>query len=126
MAKNRKNQAAAIRFAPVLKVVLLCSLIGGSAIGYVWQKNQIDRLALQIRDREKALAKLKHDNDNLGRQVEELHSSVKLIQRVKEMQLGLVPQQAVQVVRLEEISVANAGNNLSRQFTQRSVNRLTQ
>ena len=109
-----------------LKLFLICSLIGGSAIGYVWQKNQIDRLALQIRDREKALAKLKHDNDNLGRQVEELHSSVKLIQRVKEMQLGLVPQQAVQVVRLEEISVANAGNNLSRQFTQRSVNRLTQ
>ena len=44
MAKNRKNQAAEIRFGPVLKVVLLCSLIGGSAIGYAWQKNQIERL----------------------------------------------------------------------------------
>jgi len=118
MAKNRKNQAAAIRFGPVLKVVLLCSLIGGSAIGYVWQKNQIDKLALQIRDREKALAKIKHDNDNLARQVEDLHSSVKLIQRVKEMQLGLVPQQAAQVVRLEEASI---GNKTPRQFTQRSV-----
>jgi hypothetical protein len=123
MAKNRKNQAAAIRFGPVLKVVLLCSLIGGSAIGYVWQKNQIDKLALQIRDREKALAKIKHDNDNLARQVEDLHSSVKLIQRVKEMQLGLVPQQAAQVVRLEE---ASFGNKLPRQFTQRSVNGLAQ
>ena len=119
MAKNRKNQAAAIRFGPVLKVVLLCSLIGGSAIGYVWQKNQIDKLALQIRDREKALAKIKHDNDNLARQVEDLHSSVKLIQRVKEMQLGLVPQQAAQVVRLEETSTIN---KTPRQFTQRSVN----
>jgi cell division protein FtsB len=119
MAKNRKNQAAAIRFGPVLKVVLLCSLIGGSAIGYVWQKNQIDKLALQIRDREKALAKIKHDNDNLARQVEDLHSSVKLIQRVKEMQLGLVPQQAAQVVRLEEAAI---GNKTPRQFTQRSVN----
>ena len=38
MAKNRKNQAAEIRFGPVLKVVLLCLLIGGSAIGYVWQQ----------------------------------------------------------------------------------------
>ena len=38
MAKNRKNQAAAVRFGPLLKVVLLCSIICGSAIGYVWQK----------------------------------------------------------------------------------------
>ena len=44
MAKNRKNQAAEIRFGPALKASFLCLLIGGSAIGYVWQKNQIYRL----------------------------------------------------------------------------------
>ena len=32
MAKNRKNQAAAIRFAPALKASFLCLLIGGSAV----------------------------------------------------------------------------------------------
>ena len=69
MAKNRKNQAAEIRFGPVLKVVLLCSLIGGSAIGYVWQKNQIDRLGMQIREREKSLAKVKRDNETLANQI---------------------------------------------------------
>ena len=62
MAKNRKNQAAEIRFGPVLKVVLLCSLICGAAIGYVWQKSQIDRLGHQISDREKRLQSLKNDN----------------------------------------------------------------
>jgi hypothetical protein len=36
MAKNRKNQAAAIRFGPALKASFLCLLIGGSAVGYVW------------------------------------------------------------------------------------------
>jgi hypothetical protein len=41
MARNRKNQSAAMRFGPVLKALLLCLLIGGSGIGYVWQKDQI-------------------------------------------------------------------------------------
>jgi hypothetical protein len=44
MAKNRKNQSAAIRFGPALKALGLCLLIGGAAVGYVWQKNQIDQL----------------------------------------------------------------------------------
>ena len=53
MAKNRKNQAAAIRFGPALKASFLCLLIAGSAIGYVWQKNEIKHLGQQIADREK-------------------------------------------------------------------------
>jgi len=44
MARNRKSQSAAIRFGPALKAFLLCLLIGGSGIGYVWQKDQIGRL----------------------------------------------------------------------------------
>ena len=52
MAKNRKYQSAAIRFGPALKAFLLCLLIGGSGIGYVWQKNQIYELGQQIRKRE--------------------------------------------------------------------------
>ena len=48
MARNRKYQSAAIRFGPPLKVFLFCSLIGGSALGYVWQKDQISQLGRQI------------------------------------------------------------------------------
>ena len=44
MARNRKYQSAAIRFGPALKALLLCLLIGGSGVGYVWQKDQIIRL----------------------------------------------------------------------------------
>src|ERR1017187_1148003 len=87
MAKNRKNQAAEIRFGPVLKVVLLCSLICGSAIGYVWQKNQIDGLGMQIREREKNLAKMKRDNDSLVKQIGFLHSPPQLDRRAKELNL---------------------------------------
>ena len=120
MAKNRKNQAAEIRFGPVLKVVLLCSLIGGSAIGYVWQKGQIERLGRQISDREIRLKQLKNDNKLLADQIAFLHSPVMLDRKVKELNLGLVPAQPLQVVRLVDMPAvaAEAG---PRQFAQRPV-----
>ena len=125
MAKNRKNQAAAVRFGPVLKVVLLCSLIAGSAIGYVWQKNEIYRLGQQIRQREGRLLQLQSDNKRFADQLSILHSPVMLDQRAKELQLGLVPAQPMQMVRLEEPVAPVRLDNLSRQFTQRSMNTLT-
>ena len=124
MAKNRKNQAAEIRFGPVLKVVLLCTLIGGSAIGYVWQKSQIDRLGMQIREREKSVAKMKRDNESLGNQIAFLNSPVMIDRRAKELKLGLAPAQPLQVVRLAEAPSAPEKNSL-RQFAQRPVAGLT-
>jgi len=124
MAKNRKNQAAEIRFAPVLKVVLLCSLIGGSAIGYVWQKSQIDRLGVQIRVREKSLVKIKRDNENLASQIAILRSPVMLDRRAKELNLGLAPAQPLQVVRLVETPSTPEADG-SRQFAQRPTTDLT-
>ncbi|MGA2243639.1 MAG: septum formation initiator family protein [Verrucomicrobiota bacterium] len=100
MAKNRKNQAAEIRFGPVLKVVLLCLLIGGSAIGYVWQKNQITKLGRQIIYLEKKLVQAKQDNKTLAEQVNILNSPVMIDRRVKDLKLGLAPAQPLQVVRL--------------------------
>ena len=124
MASKRKNSAV-IGFGLLIKVVLLISLIGGGALGYVWQKNQIDRLAAQKRDREIFVKKLQHDNDGLRRQISDLYEPVKLMRRVGEMQLGLVTRQESQVVRLEEPRESAPGNNLSRQFTRRSVGGLT-
>jgi cell division protein FtsB len=124
MAKNRKNQAAEIRFGPVLKVVLLCSLIGGSAIGYVWQKNQIDRLGDQIREREKALARVKRENETLANQIAFLRSPVMIERRAKDLNLGLAPAQPLQVVRLAE-PVAAPENDSPRQLAGRPVTGLT-
>jgi cell division protein FtsB len=124
MAKNRKNQAAAIRFGPALKASFLCLLIGGSAVGYVWQKNEIYRLGQQIRQRETRLLQLQADNKRLGDQISILHSPVMLDQRAKELQLGLAPATPMQVVRLAEVPVSSEKNG-SRQFAQRPVTNLT-
>jgi cell division protein FtsB len=124
MAKNRKNQAAAIRFGPALKASFLCLLIGGSAVGYVWQKNEIYRLGQQIRQRETKLAQLQNDNKRLGDQISILHSPVMIDRRAKELNLGLAPATPMQVVRLMEATFAPEKTSL-RQFAQRPATELT-
>jgi cell division protein FtsB len=103
MAKNRKNQSAAIHFGPVVKVVLLCFLFGGSAIGYVWEKNEINRLGRQVAEHEKNLRQLQDDNERLADQVSVLHSPVMIDGRARQLNLGLVPAQPAQMVRLDEL-----------------------
>ena len=108
MAKNRKNQSAAIWFGPALKASLICLVIAGSAVGYVWQKGEINRLGREIRDHKARLSVLLKDNQRLADQIAILHSPVMLDQRVRELNLGLVPLQPAQVVRLTDLAVPAA------------------
>jgi hypothetical protein len=102
MAKNRKYQSAAVRFGPALKAFLLCALIGGSGVGYVWQKSQIDELGRQIKGRETRLTALRDQNKKLRDQLQMLRSPKPLEQRVRDLNLGLGPLQPAQVCRLPE------------------------
>jgi len=116
MAKNRKYQSAAIRFGPALKAFLLCLLIGGSGVGYVWQKSQIYELDRQIKSREIRLAELRDQNKKLGDQLSMLRSPAKLDQRVRELNLGLGQPRPASVVRLLEPAPAlrlEAGPNVA-------------
>jgi hypothetical protein len=102
MAKNRKNQSAAIRFGPALKALLLCLLICGSALGYVWQKEQIYELGQQIRKREIRLKDLEKQNDKLRGELAFMRSPPYLQDRVKRLNLGLVAPDPSQVWYLPE------------------------
>ena len=104
MAKNRKNQLAAVRFGPALKAFLLCLFIGGSGVGYVWQKSQINLLGNKILEREKALAQKRDDNEKLRRQLAALHSPQYVELRIRELNLGLVQPQPNQIWRMVEPS----------------------
>jgi hypothetical protein len=125
MAKNRKNQSAAIRFGPALKASFLCLLIAGSAVGYVWQKNEIYRLGQQIRQRESRLAQLSRDNQRQSDQLAILHSPVMLDQRARELKLGLGPAQPAQIVRLGESVASTENRNQPRQFAERPAEAMT-
>ena len=100
MARNRKNQSAAVRFGPALKASLICLLIGGSGVGYVWQQNQLLELGRQKVEKEKRLNTLRVQNSQFGRHLAELQSPRSLETRVKELNLGLTMAQPTQVVRL--------------------------
>ena len=112
MAKNRKHQTAAVRFVPALKAALLCLLLGGSAVGYVWQKNQIHDLGRQIREGEIKLEKLREANGKLGRQLMTLRSPQMLERRSKELGLGLVQPAPSQIMRIVETPVETAAPTL--------------
>ncbi len=116
MAKNRKSQSAAIRFAPALKALFLCLIMAGLAVGYVWQKSQIYQLGRQITAQEHKLAQLHDENRKLSDQLAVLNSPVMLDQRVRALNLGLGPAQPTQIYRLVEPPL-NGGSE--RQFAAR-------
>jgi|ERR1051326_4376937 hypothetical protein len=102
MARNRKAQSVAIRFGPAVKASLLCLLIGGSGVGYVWQKDQIARLGQQFKAKETRLMSLEKCNEGLRKQLAFLRSVQALEARIKELKLDLTPPQASQIWRLTE------------------------
>ena len=118
MAKSRKSQSAHLRFGPALKAFVLCFLIAGSAVGYVWQKSQIYELGRQIRACEIRLSQLRSQNQRLTDQLAILRSPVMLDQRARQLNLGLVPAQPGQVCRLPD-PVSGGRNDQPRQFAGR-------
>ena len=102
MAKNRKNQSTAVRFVPAVKAILLCILLGGSGVGYVLQKNKIYELGRQITKREAVLERLKWENKVRANQLANLQMPAHLLERVKDLNLGLVMPQPGQTIWLIE------------------------
>jgi hypothetical protein len=121
MARNRKYRTAASRFGPALKAFLLCLLIGGSGVGYVWQKDQIGRLSGTLKKREVQLLKLEDENEKRRQELDRLRSTAALQAQVKKMNLGLEPPQISQIWRLREparepLRETVAAENVARQY----------
>jgi uncharacterized protein HemX len=102
MARNRKNESVAVRFGPALKAFGLCLLLGGAAVGYVWQKSQIDELGRQMIAREKRLTEMRDQNKKLRDQLAMLRSPGRLEQKLRELNLGLVLPQPADVWKVAE------------------------
>jgi hypothetical protein len=109
MARNRKNESVVLRFGPALKAFGLCVLIGGAAVGYVWQKSQIDQLGRQIREREIKLGEVREQNKKLRDNLAILRSPARLEQKLKDLNLGLVRPQAGDVWHVGEPVVPATG-----------------
>jgi hypothetical protein len=71
-------------------------------VGYVWQKNQLLELGRQRKLRENRLSALDEQNEKLKNALAVMHRPGFLEQRIKELNLGLMPPQPSQVWRLPE------------------------
>ncbi len=92
----------------MLKVVLLCVFIGGSGVGYVWQKNQIHQLGEQITRSEKRLQELVQQNKLRANNLAQLRSPAALDVRVRQLNLGLVMPNPQQILILSETQLKPA------------------
>jgi hypothetical protein len=111
MARNRKYQSTATRFGPALKAFLLCLLIGGSGVGYVWQKSQIAELGKQRLKAEQHLAALLKDNAQLTTQLSTMRLPSSLEKSNVDMKLGLARPQQSQFWHLPEPSRETGGGS---------------
>ena len=108
MARNRRNQPAALRFGPVLKAVLICLVIVLCCVGYVWQKKQINLLSEQIKKSERRLADAREQTSKLKRQMAFFLRTDYLESQIKELNLGLAQPKPGQVWWLAEPSTGVA------------------
>jgi hypothetical protein len=102
MARNKKHQSGAVWFIPAVKAFFLCLLLGGTAVGYVLQKNNIYELGRQITVLESTLERLKWENKINASQLADLQLPHRLAERVRDQRMGLLPPQPGQVVWLPE------------------------
>ena len=101
MTGNRRNQSAAIWFAPALKAFMLCMFFGGSGVGYVWQQNQIHELGRHIEGLENRGKLLAKANVKLRGEYADACSTIKLAARVKNHpELGLGPPAFGKILRI--------------------------
>ena len=86
-----------------MKAGVICLLLGGSAVGYVLQKNKLHELGRQIAKRESVLNGLKAENKLRAMNLANLQLPRRIEDRVKEM--GLVRTPPVQMIWLPEPTV---------------------
>jgi hypothetical protein len=95
---KRKKQAAELRFGPALKALLICFFIGGAGVGYVYQKDLLNKLSQEKREREQELNRLQLDNAQKRARLSQMNSQRQLEERVRRMHPDLrlpTPDQVV-------------------------------
>jgi hypothetical protein len=109
MARNRRNQSGAVWLIPALKAGVLCSMLGGSAVGYVLQKNELHDLGRNITRREKVLENLTLENSRRAQHLANLQRPNKIAERVRERKMPLGDPAAGQTIWLAEPSAEPRG-----------------
>ena len=104
MARNRsrRNQSGTVWLIPALKAGVLCTMLGGSAVGYVLQKNELHQLGRTITKREAVLERLKWENKTRAQHLANLQLPRSIAERVRDQKMGLMLPLPGQTIWLAE------------------------
>lgn len=98
----------AVRAGTIAKVVALSLFLGGSGVGYVFQKGQIDGLAEQRKRNELAIGKLEQNLTELKLKLEKVTSEEQLGRNLRKFRIQLTKPDPRGVITLNEPSLAPA------------------
>lgn len=98
----------AVRAGTIAKVVALSLFLGGSGVGYVFQKGQIHGLAEQRKKNEFALGKLEQNLTELKLKLENVTSEEQLGRNLQKFRIQLVKPDPRGVITLNEPSLGPA------------------
>jgi len=102
MSYKQRTHTGRVRFGPAIVASVLVLLLGGSAAGYVVQKNNIQALGRQLKELEVKLDRLRLENRQLSQQLTLERSPVYLERRVVELHLDLHMPEPWQILRIPE------------------------
>ena len=103
-ARNRKRKEAQLSIGSWVKALSFCVVLGGLAMGYVWQKSQIHQIGILLNKKEVRLDLLKGENERWSQMRAEMRSTQKLYERVNKLGLGLVMPTPEQVLKLSDLT----------------------
>lgn len=82
--------------------MIVCLFIGGSCVGYLWQKNQVHKLGRRIQKLERELDQLERGNEALRQRYSALISQPELKRRLAEWGSDLREPASKQIHRIRE------------------------
>ena len=103
-ARNRKRKEAQLSIGSWVKALFFCVVLGGLAMGYVWQKSQIHQIGILLNKKEVRLELLKGENERWSQMRAEMRSTQKLYERVNKLGLGLMMPTPEQVLKLSDLA----------------------
>ena len=103
-ARNRKRKEAQLSIGSWVKALSFCVVLGGLAMGYVWQKSQIHQIGILLNKKEVRLELLKGENERWSQMRAEMRSTQKLYERVNKLGLGLMMPKPEQVLKLSDLT----------------------
>lgn len=100
MKKSRKEVAVGTGW--LIKAMIVCLFIGGSCVGYLWQKNQVHKLGRRIQNLERELDQLERGNERLRQRYSTMMSRPEIKRRLAEWGSDLREPSPEQIHRIRE------------------------